>query len=368
MRLTSGVLRTLAACAFVAGGCSSVGPYSIAIGDVAVLEITLPAGGYEQLMRNTYLNDWVAAVALAEGGRYEGRIRISGQISRHDPKKSYKLVLSEGYDSRSPQHAYVYTAQYRDASFVRHRLASYYFAKAGLRCSRVRPVELVIDDALHGLYLECEPVDSAFLLERGLPIASLYEVNCRARLDAADVLLAEQAFDKQLPDGDRCYDDVATLLRVVTDGITEENLPRIRGILDIGNALSFYAAVLVTDNGDGVRNNYYLYLNPSTAVFEFIPWDLDQTFKFLYDSLPVYENGLFEQLMAIPSCRADVEQRVRELFDLDEGLCLVDSLAAEVQASYTRDPYLSAARMQQDTAVAHVRRYLQNLAAVIEDL
>ncbi|MBD3243430.1 MAG: hypothetical protein GF331_22765 [Chitinivibrionales bacterium] len=354
--------------AAICATCSSVGPYDIPVTDLPVIALTLPGDGYSQLIKGTYLNDWVAAVAMVGGQRYEGRMRISGQITRHDPKKSYKLVLTRGFDPLSVQHAYVFSAQFRDESFVRHRLATHLFTKAGLRCSRVRPVELFIDGEPHGLYLECEPVDSAFFITRNLPISSLYEVNCRARLDQADLMLAEQAFEKQLPDDDHCYADLTELLRVVTHGITEDNLRVLGRILDVENALNYYAAVLLTDNADGVRNNYYLYLNPLTARFELIPWDLDQTFKSPSGTLSTYENGLFEQLMAIPSCRAYVVRRLHELFCLEEALALVDSFATEVRPCYNRDPYLTVAGMNQDSAVAHVREYLRGFAALLQDL
>lgn len=337
--------------------------------DIEVISLKLPNSGYKQLMGSTYLNDWVGAEVKAGGWRYEGRLRISGNVTRHDVKKSYRLELIRGgFDPGLHQYEYVLSSQSRDESFIRYRLASHFFRKAGFYCSNLRPVELFIDNELHGLYLEREVIDSAFFLDRGLSISSLYKIHTNALLNAGDLIVPQQILEKKLPDGDRCYDDIEKLVEIATAGIDESTLPTLRKILNLENALDYYAVSILVNNGDGVKNNYYLYLNPDTELFEFIPWDLDQTFNLLYADIPVYENGLFEQLDRIPYCHDYVLRRIAELYDHEEALQLAERYRSEVEIAYRRDPFLIREGKEIDAAAAGVFLYLDNLFQIVQKL
>ncbi len=332
-----------------------------------VLWIRLPVDGEEHLLGSSYLNDWVSAVVTTGGGLFQGRIRVFGNVSRLDIKKSYKLDLARGFDPGLSRHTYVLSAQARDRSFVRYRLAAHYFRKAGLECPEVRPVELFIDGSHRGIYLELEPLDSGFLIDRGRRISSLYKINSGARLDAGNRAAPEQLFDKKLPDGDMYYGDAARLVDMATRGISGSDLRRVREIIDLENALDYYAVSVLCGNWDGMVNNYYLYLDPEANRFRLIPWDLDQTFGDFSALLPEYENGFFEQLYAVPSCREYVLQKIGELFYYPEALMLVDSFHRETEKAVRRDPHFSAMGSDQDEAVGQVRAFLENLDRLLEE-
>ena len=348
-------------------GCSPVSEKPSFYSGVDIITIKMSDEGFQQLSGNTFFNDWIGVNVVESYREYDGRLRISGNISRHDIKKSYHLDLFNGNDSKRLQHDYVLSAQMRDESCVRYRLASYYFEKAGLRCSHLRPVELYFNNKLQGLYLERENVDSAFFVDRQLPVSSLYKVNCRAKLNAGDKMVAEQMFEKKLPDGDLCYYDIGRLIDLVTDGIDSSSISSLRRILDVENTLDYYAVSILVNNGDGIDNNYYLYLNPETGLFEFIPWDLDQTFKELYSSLPHCKNGIFEQLEELPGMRDYVEDRIIQLFDREEALFLADSLMVEIEGAYTRDPFLNSLNYDVRRGLAQINDYINNMHEIISE-
>ncbi len=348
-------------------GCGLLKSPEEAFSNVEIISMRLPNDGYTQLGGATYLNDWISAEVKASGRKYEGRLQISGNITLRDVKKSYRLDLHRGFEPGRHQHQYVLSAQSRDESFIRYRLASHFFKKAGFHCSNLRPVELFINNELHGLYLEREPVDSAFFLDRGLPVSSLYKIHTNAQLDAGKEIVPEQIFEKKLPDNDRCFDDIERLVDIATEGIDADNLPVLRQILDVEKALDYYAVSILINHGDGISNNYYLYLNTETKLFEFIPWDLDQTFSGSYAGLYHYKNGLFEQLERIPGCRDYILKRVIELFDYQEALQLAEAYLIEVESAYCRDPYLLRAGSNLHSAAADVSLYLENLSKTFQD-
>lgn len=287
---------------------------------------------------------------------------MHGNVSRKYIKRSYKLQQLDPEAPGGVVRSAVLSSQYHDPTFCRYRLADCFFGRAGMMRATIEVVRLFVDGEYQGLYLRIEDVDERFLKRRGMPLSSLYKVNYHGWLSFQHGMLAEQSFEKHVPEGDRTYTDLEQLIHIIDRGITEQNRGELEGVLDIDNAIDYYAVTRIIANGDGVRNNYYLYHDPRDGLFRFIPWDLDLTFNVEPRVLPAYENGLFEQLDSVPAYRRQLRRRTRELFDLEETLCELESLAAEVENVHVHDPYKAASG---EEGLASIRGYLLMVNEII---
>jgi spore coat protein H len=329
------------------------------------IELSMRAEGWRDLQKSGYLDQWRAVRLITDTAMLEGRIRIHGASSRRYAKKSLKV------DIRAPASAEartaIFSAQQTDPSFCRYRLADYFFRRAGLRCPRIAPLFLTLNGTPLGLYLEREPIDERFLDCRGLPQSSVYSANLGAWFTLMHGIPIESGWNKKVPDKEQSYADLEKLVRFVDEGITEARLEKLGTILDIENALDYFAVSLIVGNVDGITNNYHLYLDPRTRRFEFIPWDLDLTFGAIpAKTFPAYRNGLFEHLMALPSCRAYVRTRISEIFDADAALDTLVRFAGEIEEAYRLDPRLGITPHARVEQVEYIEYYIRAIERIVE--
>lgn len=335
-------------------------------GTLELLRLQISPQRWQELLKSGYLDEWEAVVLLTDTGAVTGRIRIHGSATRIFPKKSFKLALvAPSAPERYGERKTVISGQQPDRSFCRYRLADWFFRRTSLLCPDIRPVELYVNSRYEGLYLEREPVDEHFLRRRGLPLSSLYKPYQGARFSFRHGMLAPNGWSKKVPDNDMSFTDLERLIVEVDRGVKESSLERIGAFLDISGALDYYAVSLLISHHDGIVKNYYLYFNSHHGTFQFIPWDLDLTFRGTPSELPAYDNDLFERLAAVPSCRRYLRARMARVFDLDSALAALHRFAAEVEEAYRRDRFLMVEPGAQEQAVANVEEYLRAMHAVL---
>ena len=90
----------------------------------------------------------------------------------------------------------------------------------------------------------------------------------------------QYAYGKVNNEEDADYGDIIDLCRVV-DGTHYESdeafVQAVENVLDVDAFLRYMAVVSILDNWDSypnTGNNYYLFNNPVSGRFEWIPWDL----------------------------------------------------------------------------------------------
>jgi spore coat protein CotH len=141
----------------------------------------------------------------------------------------------------------------QDVSFLRWKLASELFLKAGLPATRVNFSRVRLNDRDLGLYLLVEPTDKVFLTRHfGSSAGNLYEgsntdVEDKLDLDSGDPATAQRD------------------LQSLASGCREPNLPRrwnrLQELLDVNRFAAFMAEVLICHH-DGYaldRNNFRIY-------------------------------------------------------------------------------------------------------------
>ncbi len=333
---------------------------------IAALNLLLSDDALIRIRKTAFVNQWVAARVKTDSGFVPGRLRIHGNVTRYDPQKGFKLEVFAGYPVRVVE-ASILTPQMSDASFCRYRLAAWFFGKTDLLNPRIHVRRLFINNLFEGLYLKLEEVDEMFFLRRNLPVSSLYKINVRGRFTMKNGSFPQQIFDKKLPDDNMVYEDVRRLIAILDRGLASENTDELEGMLDVYNTLDYLAVSILTSNGDGVVNNFYLWFNSKTGLFEFIPWDLNRTFDDPPTVYPDYKNGLFEKLRAIPRYEKYLMQRMEEIFDYEEAVNKLYELYDFTIDAQLKNPYLPLIEPAPNESLDQIKKYLAQLDSVLQE-
>jgi len=178
---------------------------------------------------------------------------------------------------------------FKDPSLLREKLAYDLFAKADVAAPRASfakiylTVEGKFENEYAGLYTLVEQVDSVFLKDRyGNSKGLLVKVETLEDLPDRGENWALYERDFELERGDTS--DTAALIQFVRflhEASDEQFAAEIEQRLNVESFLAELAVNTLLSNLDsyaGTGHNFYLYHNPTTKRFEFIPWDLNEAF------------------------------------------------------------------------------------------
>lgn len=316
-------------------------------------KLKMSQSNFEDIYKNELVNEWMPAT-------FNNKlisIRRHGNSSREDPKPSLRALI----DNKTT----IYSAQYFDESFCRYRLADYVFKKAGFATSDLNPILFFINNNFMGLYLEREGVDESFFQKRNINVNSVYKVNSGGELTFTNGMNIYSAFEKKIPNDDVCFSDLERLITVIDKGIDDDKVSELENILDVYNALDYYAICTILSSYDCIKFNYYLIFNLKTKKFEFIPWDLDRTFKGAEEELPHYENGLFEMLLEHEPYEEYFYKKQREFFNKDELLDVLYQYYSEIEKAYAIDPFLNINTLKKE--IEYIEKYIYRVNDYLEN-
>lgn len=207
----------------------------------------------------------------------------------------------------------------QDPSHSHECLAYGSFAAAGIPAPRCGLAHVVVNGEDLGTYGNIEAMGKAFLRRHFADAeGNLYEGQL------AD-LVPEQLDLLQLKTNEAENDrsDVARLVHAL-DGDDAGLVARLSAVIDLGEFRTFWALETLLKHWDGYAgntNNYYLYHDPSSARFVFLPWGTDgafqrNPFEFLNTSIAVFARGrIANRLYALPGERQAFRERLAELAD-----------------------------------------------------
>ncbi len=219
----------------------------------------------------------------------------------------------------------------QDPSNVFQCLAYGLFADAGVPTPVCGFAQLAVNGEDWGVYTTLETYDRAFLA-RHFPSGEgkLYE----GQLSDFRANWVE-TFENKLQDTFDDRNELYELTRALRAD-DEDLLDVLEPLLDLDAYLSFWAAESLIGHWDGYngnQNNFFVYLEPTTKKFYFIPWGTDGAFgvsPLLPRPAPVSVNAfgmLPYRLYGLPEIRTRYFARLHELLDTiwDE-----DALVAEI--------------------------------------
>ena len=241
--------------------------------------------------------------------------RLRGNTSRYSAKKSFKVSFNSfiagqqffGLDKMN------LNGEHNDPSVMRAKLGWEICREMGVPASRANHVLLYINDQFWGIYINVEHVDEEFVkLRFGEAVGNLYKC-----LWPADMVFRgydpeaykmvngnRRAYDLRTNVEADDYSDLAALINVLNNTPIDQR----QDALDV-----------FTANWDGPlynKNNFYLYHNPQSDKFEYIPYDLDNTFgidwfnidwasRDIFNWSPDWEpRPLYENVLEVPAFKS----------------------------------------------------------------
>jgi len=300
--------------------------------------------------------------------------RVKGNVrSLYEPNRAYKVNLNKfvpgqklgGLDELT------FNSLIWDYSCLGEALGYEFFREAGVPAPRTAYAWLSASVTTRweqkplGLYLMVEAVDNKFAAERfgskATPIFKPVTYHLFEHLGNEWPAYAP-IYDlktKATPEQQRRVIDLAQLVSSATDA---EFTARVGDFLDLDEFARFLAGQVLLPNYDGILSdgqNFYMYLDPRSNKFGFIPWDLDAAWgNFWIASRAeqerasiwhpwVGENRFIERVMAVEEFRriyrSHLEGFLSRLFVPDRLHRRIDEIAAVI-----RDPIAAQSTFRLD--------------------
>jgi hypothetical protein len=213
--------------------------------------------------------------------------RLRGNTSRFSAKKSFKVSFNS-FESGRKFHGIEkmnLNGEHNDPSIIRAHLAWNLFAKMQVPGSRSNHVDVYINNQYYGLYINVEHVDEEFVESRfdnkfGNLYKCLYPANL-SYLGTNENDYKNNGYELHTNVDKDDYSDLINFIKTLNNS-TSSTLPQnIEPIFNINGFLRYLAVEIFTGHWDAYsfnKNNFYLYNNPYTGKFEFLPYDVDNTF------------------------------------------------------------------------------------------
>ncbi len=217
--------------------------------------------------------------------------RIRGNTSRTAAKKSFKISFNT-FESGRKFHGLEkmnLNGEHNDPTIMRSKLCWDLLRNIGIPAPRANHVELYINGNYYGLYLNVEHIDEEFVKNRfGNKDGNLYKCLYPADFsyqgtnpDDYKYGNDRRVYDLKTNTSTDNYTDIAEFIRVLNFSSTADLPCKLEKIFNVDDYLKVLAFDILTGNWDGPiwnKNNCYLYKNTATGKFEYIPYDLDNTF------------------------------------------------------------------------------------------
>ncbi|MEO0515626.1 MAG: CotH kinase family protein [Planctomycetota bacterium] len=235
---------------------------------------------------NSRIDDTVESVAM----------RPRGNTSRNALKKSWKIKFNEfvpGREIRGLEKLNLNGHQ-NDVSIMRGKLAWDVYNDFGVPSPRASMVRLVVNDGalIDGVYVNAEQIDDEFLdAWFGNDTGNLYQ--CAFKGERADLrfvppgdasayaTLGTPTYELENDSGADQHADLADFIAFIESADDVTFAAEIVDRFSVDNFLRSLAVDAVNGHWDNMwfgANNFFLYANPDTARFEYIPYDLDNTY------------------------------------------------------------------------------------------
>ncbi|KAA3634031.1 MAG: T9SS C-terminal target domain-containing protein [Bacteroidetes bacterium] len=218
--------------------------------------------------------------------------RLRGNTSRYSDKKSFKV----SFNTYEPGRKYYglekmnLNGEHNDPSIMRAKVCWDLVRDMEIPGSRSNHVVLYINGDFFGVYINVEHIDEEFVdLRYGTEAGNLYK--CLWPADMNYLGPDPEAY-KFMNGNRRTYDlitnteeddysDIAHLIDVLNNTPTNELACELEPIFNVHGFLKAVAFDILSGNWDGPlfnKNNFYLYNDPVSGQFQYIPYDLDNTF------------------------------------------------------------------------------------------
>jgi len=341
--------------------------------DIPIYNLFISNEDYGQLVANAFSDLKIKGRIEIESKSYNVKIEYHGFSSRSHAKKNYGVEF-DFYDSILNCKKVVLSGQATDPSYIRSYLASKMFLDAGIPTFKILPVAFYINNIYQGLYYIIEAINASFFYSRNIELSELYKaINGLAFFDDANFSDLRIGFEKKIPKDDN-YTSLENLILKFNSLPDEIFVAEMEKIFDSDRYLKYMAISVLICNWDGVQHNFYLYTNTGTNKFNFLPWDLDYTFRNETSRTEFPgTNDLLNRLLEFPKYRTVYKNLFKEYLNSFFSQEYVSQIANELKVklgnSYTEDPLVKANNFNYDSEIELIKSFVQiKRANVIQQL
>ena len=228
--------------------------------------------------QNAYIDETIDSIGF----------RLRGNTSRTSAKKSFKVDFNHFFPGREffDVEKLNLNGEHNDPTIVRSKICWDLFQDIGMVSSRAAHAKVFINGDYFGLYVSVEHVDDSFLSrnyadDSGNLWKCLWPADLSYRGDDPEDYHPyyddKRPYELKTNKDEYDYSKLARLIRILHQ--TPDSLEL---VLDIKETIQYFAMNILTGSWDDYRflkNNYYLYHDPSDDLIHWIPYDYDNTFS-----------------------------------------------------------------------------------------
>ncbi len=294
--------------------------------------------------------------------------RLRGNTSRYSKKKSFKVSFNTFHSGRKYYgvEKMNLNGEHNDPSIIRSKLCWDMLREMDVPAPYANHVEVYINGNYYGLYINVEHVDEEFVRSRfGNNGGNLYKCLYPADLtylgsdpDNYKFMAGDRrAYELTINEETDNYSDLRDFILMLHTESNDEFKCKIDQLFNVYDYLKIMAFDVLTSNWDGYiynKNNFYLYHNMETGKFEYVPYDLDNTFgidwfnidwgtRNIYQWGPWESRPLFDRLMAIQEFRNQyswyMKYMLDSIFNPDVLYPRIDQVKQQIMMYVIDDPY-----------------------------
>lgn len=351
-------------------------------------ELKMDAKELAAFERDPYSKATRQATFVADGERYEAKVRYRGEWARSWPKRPLKIFFAVEHLFHN-QECINLNSGWRDPAFVRELLAYEMFAACGVPSPKARMVRLDVNGKFYGLYVEVEQPEKAFLRWQGLKGAELFKaISDSNQADERD-LQTEKSFklhygkETQKDEGFHHLQSFCHELAQTTNVADFFN----RNV-DLDEYVNYLAASALVQHWDCFNKNHFLVFDGRrSGKWSVVPWDLDRTFGdhwrggFNHAQLPIMLgtrelpgvtgwNRLQDRFFSEPALRARFLKRLEQLLNQEfteaKLFPLLDRLESQIAEAAAMDRRRwPAPAPDLHTGIAEVKDYIKRRRAFV---
>ncbi|MCF7823344.1 MAG: CotH kinase family protein [Candidatus Marinimicrobia bacterium] len=232
--------------------------------------------------KNAYIDSTIEQVGF----------RLRGNTSRDSQKKSFKLSFNEFVPGREfyDVDKMNLNGEHNDPSIIRSKIAWDHYQKIGMVAPRAAHCAVYINFVYYGLYISVEHIDDEFLKtnfadDSGNLWKCLYPADLSYRgPDPADYYPYagnEKPYELKTNESEYDFSQLAHLIKIINQTPQADFKDSIEKVLFVPEVLKYAAMNVLMGNWDDywfLKNNFYLYHEPSSNRFHWIPYDYDNNY------------------------------------------------------------------------------------------
>ena len=238
---------------------------------------------------NRFINIYVEAEITISNSKLDyvslenAGIRLRGNTSRNNDKLSYKIDFREfGGEKFGSYKKLNLKPNVFDPSHIRELISMHLYRLLNVPAQRVAPSILFINDEYKGVYLNVEQIDDEFIEKRfGSKEGFLYKCGQGMTLAYQEEVYDDNKINSKMNEDSDDRTELSHLIDVLNNTSDVNFKKEIEKIFNVNSFIRQMAVEAIIGHWDGYswfNNNYYLYYNPNSMKFEFIPYDADNTF------------------------------------------------------------------------------------------